>query len=268
MEKRRIGRFSMIDIIHARRVFDAYLDQFDRTDEKIRLKIIHTDGVVRYMTEICRRMGMPEEERRLAELIALLHDIGRFEQLKQYDSFERDTMDHAAYGVRLLFGEQQMIRRFVMEDTWDDIIREAIARHSDFSGYDPALTRRQLLHVQLIRDADKLDNCRVKLEEPIEVLLGCTAEEVGRQDISPEVWKECQARTSVHLEKRKTKMDYWVSYVAYFFDIAYKETVDIIREERYVERVIGRIPYENPETAQKMKELRGIVESYFESKLI
>ena len=81
MEKRRIGRFSMIDIIHARRVFDAYLDQFDRTDEKIRLKIIHTDGVVRYMTEICRRMGMPEEERRLAELIALLHDIGRFEQL-------------------------------------------------------------------------------------------------------------------------------------------------------------------------------------------
>ena len=63
-------------------------------------------------------------------------------------------------------------------------------------------------------------------------------------------------------------MDYWVSYVAYFFDIAYKETVDIIREERYVERVIGRIPYENPETAQKMKELRGIVETYFESKLI
>ena len=28
-------------------------------------------------------------------------------------------------------------------------------------------------------DADKLDNCRVKLEEPVEVLLGCTAEEVG-----------------------------------------------------------------------------------------
>src|SRR5699024_993463 len=132
------------------------------------------------------------------------------------DNFERDTMDHAAYGVQILLGEQQMIRRFVEEDTWDDIIREAIARHSDVSGYNPSLTSRQLLHVQLIRDADKLDNCRVKLEEPIEVLLGCTSEEVGRQDISPEVWEECLAHTSVHLEKRKTKMDYWVSYVAYF----------------------------------------------------
>ena len=159
-----------------------------------------------------------------------------------------------------------MIRRFVEEDTWDDIIREAIARHSNFSGYDLSLTSRQLLHVQLIRDADKLDNCRVKLEEPVEVLLGCTAEEVGRQDISPEVWEECLAHTSVHLEKRKTKMDYWVSYVAYFFDIAYKETMDIIREERYVERVIGRIPYENPETERKMRELCGMVEEYFETK--
>lgn len=256
----------MIDMTYARRAFDAYLDQFDRTDEKIRLKIVHTDGVVRYMTEICRRMNLPEEDCRLAELIALLHDIGRFEQLKRYDSFERDTMDHAAYGVQILFGEQQMIRRFVEEDTWDDIIREAIARHSDFSGYDPSLTSRQLLHVQLIRDADKLDNCRVKLEEPIEVLLGCTSEEVGRQDISPEVWEECLAHTSVHLEKRKTKMDYWVSYVAYFFDIAYKETMDIIREERYVERVIGRIPYENPETEQKMRELCRMVKEYFEAK--
>ena len=258
----------MIDMTYARRAFDAYLDQFDRMDEKIRLKIVHTDGVVRYMTEICRRMGLPEEERRLAELIALLHDIGRFEQLKQYDSFERNTMDHAAYGVQILFGEQQMIRRFVEEDTWNDIIREAIARHSDFSGYAPSLTSRQLLHVQLIRDADKLDNCRVKLEEPVEVLLGCTAEEVGRQDISPEVWEECLAHTSVHLEKRKTKMDYWVSYVAYFFDIAYKETMDIIREERYVERVIGRIPYENPETERKMRELCGMVGKYFRKKCL
>lgn len=253
----------MIDMIHARRAFDAYLDQFDREDGKIRLKIVHTEGVVRCMTEICTRMGLTEEEQRLAELIALLHDIGRFEQLKRYDSFERNTMDHAAYGVQILFGEQKLIRRFVEADTWDDIIREAIARHSDYSGRDPSLDSRQMLHVGLIRDADKLDNCRVKLEEPIEVLLGCTAEEVGSQEISAEVWAECLAHASVHLEKRKTKMDYWVSYVAYFFDITYPETADIIREKRYVERVIERIPYSNGETEQKMKELCGMVRTHF-----
>lgn len=256
----------MIDLCAARREFDRYLDLFCREDEKIKLKMIHTEGVIRCSREIGERMGLESEDLELAQLIALLHDIGRFEQVRRFDSFEPGVMDHAAYGAELLFGEQKMIRKFVKEDTWDELICQAIVRHSDYELGD-SMDPRALLHARLIRDADKLDNCRVKLEEPIEVLLRCTAEEVGQQDISPEVWKECQARTSVHLEKRKTKMDYWVSYVAYFFDIAYKETVDIIREERYVERVIGRIPYENPETAQKMKELRGMVESYFESKL-
>lgn len=249
----------------AKNEFEHYLDGYNRNNDKVRLKIIHTYGVVHDIEEICHRMALSPEDTELAKIIALLHDIGRFEQLKRFDSFEPATMDHAAYGVQVLF-EEGMIRRFVPENQWDDIIRTAIALHSNFK-LENISNPRTLLHARLIRDADKLDNCRVKLEEPIEVLLGCTAEEVGQQDISPEVWKECQARTSVHLEKRKTKMDYWVSYVAYFFDIAYKETVDIIREERYVERVIGRIPYENPETAQKMKELRGMVESYFESKL-
>ena len=36
-----------------------------------------------------------------------------------------------------------------------------------------------LLHAKLIRDADKLDNCRVKLDETIETLLDVSAEEVG-----------------------------------------------------------------------------------------
>ena len=33
----------MIDLQHARSEFDNYLSQFDREDEKIQLKIVHTD---------------------------------------------------------------------------------------------------------------------------------------------------------------------------------------------------------------------------------
>ena len=43
----------------------------------------------------------------------------------------------------------------------------------------------------MIRDADKLDNCRVKLEDKIEVLLGCGADEAGSQEISQATWEEC-----------------------------------------------------------------------------
>ncbi len=255
----------MLDLSCARQEFDKYLEQFDREDDKIKLKVVHTEGVIRCAQDICRRMNLSEEDLRLAELIALLHDIGRFEQVRLYDSFEPGVMDHAAFGVELLFGAQKMIRKFAAEDQWDAIIRQAIARHSDFS-LENGLSPRELLHARIIRDADKVDNCRVKLEEKIEVLIGCSPKEAGSQFISPEVWGECLDHSSIHAHIRKTKMDYWVSYVAYFFDINYPESCEIILENRYVDRIINRIPYSNPDTERKMRKLHEMLTAYLESR--
>lgn len=263
-EQEREG-YKMLDLMHARQAFRKYLEQFDREAEKIKLKIVHTEGVIRCAQDICKRMALSEEDCRLAELIALLHDIGRFEQVRLYDSFEPAVMDHAAFGVQLLFGERQMIRQFAAEDKWDHIIRQAIARHSDFS-VGEGLTPQELLHACIIRDADKLDNCRVKLDEKIEVLLGCSKEEAGSQAVSPEVWKECLKRSSIHSANRKTKMDYWVSYIAYFFDINYPETCEIILENGYVDKIIERIPYSNRDTEQKMRELYDSVITYLKDR--
>lgn len=94
----------------AKQKFETYLESYDRSNDKVRLKIIHTYGVVHDMSEICHRMHLTEEDTELARIIALLHDIGRFEQLKRFDSFEPTTMDHAAYGVQVLF-EEGMIRQ-------------------------------------------------------------------------------------------------------------------------------------------------------------
>lgn len=256
-------RENMIDLNFARKAFDDYLAQYDREDEKIRLKIIHTDGVIRCAEEITRRMGLSEEDRDLAMLIALLHDIGRFEQVKRFDSFMPGTMDHAAYGAELLFGPEKKIREFVKEERWDDIIRQAIARHSDFrlqGIWEP----RALLHAKIIRDADKLDNCRVKLSDSLELLLGVTAREAGRTAISPKVWEACLRRESVLSSDRVTKMDFWVSYVAYFYDVNFPETFAMIKEQDYVRRTIDRIPYENPDTKKKMAELCRTMQDYVE----
>ena len=120
-----------MDLQHAKKEFERYLDGYDRTDDKIRLKIVHTYGVTECSRQIAKRMCLSEEDQKLAQLIGLLHDIGRFEQLKRFDSFEPDTMDHASFGVQILF-EEGKIREFIKEDTWDRVIRTAIAKHSDF----------------------------------------------------------------------------------------------------------------------------------------
>ena len=253
----------MMDLQHAKKEFEHYLDDYDRTDDKVCLKIVHTFGVTEYSRQIAERLMLSAEDTELAQLIGLLHDIGRFEQLKRFDSFEPTTMDHAAFGVRILF-EEGKIRDFVKTDTWDDIIRTSIAKHSDFrlEGIEDS---RTLMHARIIRDADKLDNCRVKLEDTIETILGISAEEVGKTSVSPRVMEQFRRKESILSSTRRTAMDYWLSYLAYFFDINYKVSWDIIREHDYVTRLIGRIPYSDPKARVQMDEARRSLHEYMKN---
>lgn len=249
-----------MDLQHAKKEFERYLEGYDRTDDKIRLKIVHTYGVTECSRQIAMRMSLPEEDRQLAQLIGLLHDIGRFEQLKRFDSFEPDTMDHAGFGVQILF-EEGMIRKFVADDTWDSVIRTAIAKHSDFR-LEGVRDERELLHSRIIRDADKLDNCRVKLEDTIETMLGVSAREVGETALSPEVLRQFRNKESIRALTRKTKLDYWLSYLAYFFDINFKVSMEMIQENDYINRLINRIPYSNPQAKVQMAEVQEALGQY------
>lgn len=250
----------MLDYRMAKEEFEKYLDDYDRENDKIKLKIVHTYGVVAQSTEVTGRMGLSKEDVSLARIIALLHDIGRFEQLKRYDSFMPDTMDHASYGVQVLFGEG-MIRRFLPEDAWDNIIGAAIAKHSDFV-LEGIEDERTFLHARIIRDADKLDNCRVKLVDALETFMGADAEEIGASAISPKIRKDALEGKSILSADRVTLMDYWVSYLVYFYDLNFRESLDIVEEHDYVRRIIHRIPYTNPETVETMKELENCLVEY------
>ena len=210
----------MIDLQYAKKAFENYLNDYDQKNEKIKLKIVHTYGVMECSKKITEDMKLSAEDCELAQIIGLLHDIGRFEQLKCYNSFEPGTMDHAAFGVRILF-EERLIRRFVEENKWDEIIKTAIGHHSDYC------------------------------------LKGITNER--------ELMRQFKNHKSVLLETRKTKMDYWISYLAYFYDINFKATYESIRDNHYVDKIIGRIPYTNPNTGKQMEQIRNEMNLYIQN---
>ena len=93
-------------------------------------------------------------------------------------------------------------------------------------------------------------------------MLGVSAEEEGGSTISPEIMEQFEARTSILSETRKTKMDYWMSYLAYFFDINFKVTYELIAENRYVDKLVARIPYGNPDTAKEMERVKKELNEY------
>ena len=61
----------------------------------------------------------------------------------------------------------------------------------------------------------------------------------------------------IYSPDRVTKMDYWVSYVAYFCDISFRVSFDIIEEHDYLNKIIDRIPYSNPDTKNQMETIRS-----------
>lgn len=65
--------------------------------------------------------------------------------------------------------EQGLIRNFIEDSQYDNIIKKAIENHSKLS-IEEGLDKRVLLHSKIIRDADKLDNYRVKKEENIKAI--------------------------------------------------------------------------------------------------
>ena len=116
---------------------------------------------------------------------------------------------------------------------------------------------------------DKLDNCKCKTRRgKRETLLRVDEKGAGEGVIAPKVWASCMAKESVlSADRVVSKVDYWVSYIAQYYDINFPETYEIMREHDYVKRIADRVPYALPETQEKMDILVAEMEKYMDERI-
>lgn len=60
--------------------------------------------------------------------------------------------------------------------------------------------------------------------------MGASAKTIGSQLITLSVYEDVLKNRCFLSKDRITQMDYWVSYIAYFYDINFRESLDIIEE--------------------------------------
>lgn len=256
----------MISLDHAKKAFQKYVSQYDTSDPKIALKIRHTFEVVKACSYLTDSLELDEENRNLSLLIGLLHDVGRFEQLTRFNSYDDNLLPHAECGLEVLF-DQNHIRDYIDTDKYDSIIYAAIKNHSLFA-IDPTVTGDALLHAKIIRDADKLDNFRVKAVDPVPAMLDVTAEELGMEDLSDSIFQTFLDHKLILKDDRRTKMDMWISYLAFIYDFNFPASYKYVLDHNCIAANIDRIPYSNPDTARKMTLIREEALAYCRSKCI
>ena len=106
----------MIDLQKARIAFKEYISSYDnQNDPGFNLKVVHTYHVVDNAIMISKKLGLSEEDINLAALIGVLHDIGRFDELKNLKKFDNVGNDHAMFASKLLF-EEGLITKFIDTD--------------------------------------------------------------------------------------------------------------------------------------------------------
>lgn len=257
----------MIDMIKAKIVFAKYVSHYDAHVPSIKLKIIHTYEVIKCSDYLCDHLGLSEEDKQLAQLIAVLHDIGRFEQWKQYQSFaDHKTIDHALFSSELLF-EQGLIREFIDDRQYDIIIKHAIEQHNKYK-VDEGFDERTLLFIHLIRDADKLDNFRVKETEKIEDILFATTKEVNASLISPRVYEQMVRQELVYAPNRHTLLDMWLSYIAFIYDLHFDVSLRYIKENQWLDRSFDRFEPVDLKTREQYLFLKQKAFEYIERKMM
>jgi HD superfamily phosphohydrolase YqeK len=245
----------MIDFQKARQAFQRYVSQYDANIPSIRMKIIHTYEVMKCSDYLCEQLGLNQEDKNLASLIALLHDIGRFEQWMKYESFaDYKTVDHALFSSQLLF-DDGLIREFIDDSQYDQIIKVAIEQHNKYQ-IDQGFDERTLLFIHLIRDADKLDNFRVKDEEDIETTLYVSLTQVNQETISPAIYDQFYHQKLIYGPTRQTHLDMWLSYIAFIFDLHFSVSLKYIREHDWVNRSFDRLNPQDEKTHQQYEILR------------
>ena len=251
----------------AKQYFEKYLDEnFDLTDKKINHKINHTYRVVENARYLCNGLNLNKENTELALIIALLHDIGRFEQAKEIKSFREDinNYDHASLGVKLLF-EKNEIKKYISDTKYYSIIEKAIANHSKYILDESEMTKEEILHCKIIRDADKLDSFKSKIVDDIYTMANITPDDIEDSKVTSKVYESFKLHKTILSKDRETGLDIWISYIALIYGLEFKQSYELVKQKDYINKLFNRFEYKLDN--KRMEELKNIVLDYLDSRL-
>ncbi|MBN1104515.1 MAG: HD domain-containing protein [Deltaproteobacteria bacterium] len=231
--------------------FAEYVHQFSSDDaiiqENMDLKVEHTRRVCEAIGDIGRSLDLSGEDLCLAEASGLLHDIGRFEQFRQYRTFaDYRSANHAELGVKVIRANRVLDG---LEPASADIIVRVVGYHN-LVALPVGEEERCLFFLKLLRDADKVDIWRVVTEyyQGAENNRNRTVEldlpDIDR--ISDPVHDALMNGRLARMGDLKTLHDFKLLQIGWIYDVNFPRTFQIVHEKEYLEKIRNALPRECP----------------------
>ena len=240
MEQEQVEKF--------RAWFGDYIAGFYGDDEYInvnlKLKEEHSQRTCEEMLYLADELGLDADQRQIAEVIALFHDIGRFEQFVRYGTYnDVRSVDHCLLGLEVLgkggvLGEVEMGERELIEKAIEYHGRRELPR--DLEG-------ESLLFSKLIRDADKIDVLYVVTsyyqqyrDEPEKFMI--ELEFPDEPGYSAEVVEGVLSGRLMDYSVLGTMNDVKLLQLGWVYDVNFAATLKRIKQRRFLEIIIDFLP--------------------------
>jgi len=227
--------------------FADYVKKFHSSDfnhqQNINMKVDHTRRVCIEIIKIGKSLKLNRKYLRLAEVIALLHDVGRFEQYARYRTYaDFKSEDHAKLGIKVL--REKCVLKGINRSTQELILR-TIVYHNQ-AKLPEIEDKNCLFFSRLLRDADKLDVWWVITDYYSN--MNSTRNEVfefglpDRPEISDEACANLLARRIVKMDYVKTLNDLKLFQMGWIYDVNFLPTFRLIRDRGYMEMFRDSLP--------------------------
>jgi len=220
----------------------------------LKLKEDHTRRTCTEMLYLAEELALPENQKRIAEVIALFHDIGRFTQFVKYRTYnDPRSENHCLLGLDVL-RQTNVLEPVAAEE------RELIERAVEYHGIRELpddLDGQCLLFSKMIRDADKLDVFYLTTEAYARY-----AENPGELELpielpdepycSPGVLEAVLAGRLVDYSELKTLNDMKLLQLGWVYNVNFTATLRRIQKRGFLKTLFGFLP--NSEDIENVKE--------------
>ena len=202
------------------------------------MKEEHSLRVCDEIINIGRSIGVDKQHINLAYIIALFHDIGRFEQYRKYGTFsDKRSENHAILGVKIL-NEGKVLD--IYDDYTKSLILRVIGYHNNV--YLPTdETDDCLLFTKMLRDADKIDIWRVVTNYYLQIEnRGNKSIELDLPDIpevSEKILSDLLSGKIIRSEDMNTLNDFKVLQMAWVYDLNFQYSFKEVLKRKYIEKI-------------------------------
>lgn len=249
----------------AKEAFARYTNEYKADDSRALLKIKHTYKVAQYCEEIATNLGLFKDDVDVAWLVGLLHDVGRFEQLRRFGTFnDQKSVDHADLAVEILF-DNGMIKDYYDDESLYPLIKTAIKMHNKYrveKGYD----ERTKMFCDIIRDADKLDIFRVNVENLKEEIYEVSTEDFNTSEFSSAVFDSYFDEKVVMKQLKKNAVDGLACHLSLVYELVFPVSVSLSKENGYVAKMLDFVS-ENPVTNTQLEKIRSKTNDYIDRRI-